>query len=55
MKFKKAKIRQVFGRQLKACDLYNKQVFWQFIAEWFGAYEDIGKLSDRLFDVSLSK
>ena len=55
MKFKKAKIRQVFGRQLKACDLYNKQVFWQFIAEWFGAYEDIGKLSDRLFDVSFEQ
>lgn len=51
MQFGRTKIRQVFGRRLKACDLYNKQIFWQFIAEWFGAYEDIGKISDRLFDI----
>ncbi len=55
MKFKKAKIRQVFGRQLKAEDLYNKQVFWQFIAEWFGTYEDIGKISDKLLDITFEQ
>ena len=55
MKFKKAKIRQVFGRQLKAKDLYNRQVFWQFISEWFGTYEDIGKMSDKLFDVTFEQ
>lgn len=51
MLFKRATIKQVFGRRLKACDLYDKHVFWKFIAEWFGAYEDIGKISDRLFDI----
>ena len=51
MLFKRATIKQVFGRRLKACDLYDKHVFWQFIAEWFGAYEDIGKISDKLFDI----
>lgn len=55
MKFKKAKIRQVFGRQLKAKDLYNRQVFWQFISEWSGTYEDIGKMSDKLFDVTFEQ
>ena len=55
MKFKKAKIRQVFGRQLKAKDLYNKQVFWRFIAEWFGTYEDIGKISDKLLDITFEQ
>lgn len=55
MEFKKAKIRQVFGRQLKANDLYNRQVFWQFISEWFGTYEDIGKISDKLFDVTFEQ
>lgn len=55
MKFKKTKIRQIFGRQPKAQDLYNKQVFWQFIPEWFGTYEDIGKISDKLFDVTFEQ
>ena len=55
MLFKGAMIRQVFGRKLKACDLYDKQVFWQFIAEWFGSYEDIGKISDKLFDISFEQ
>lgn len=55
MLFKRATIKQVFGRRLKACDLYDKHVFWQFIAEWFGAYEDIGKISDKLFDISFEQ
>lgn len=42
-------------RKLKAKDLYNRQVFWQFISEWFGAYEDIGKVSDKLFDVTFEQ
>ena len=55
MLFKRATIKQVFGRRLKACDLYDKHVFWQFIAEWFGAYEDIGKISDKIFDISFEQ
>ena len=42
-------------RKLKAEDLYNRQVFGQFISEWFGAYEDIGKVSDKLFDVTFEQ
>ena len=41
--------------KLKTEDLYNRQVFWQFISEWFGAYEDIGKVSDKLFDVTFEQ
>lgn len=55
VRFKRNKIRQIFGRQLKACDLYNKLVFWQFISEWFGIYEDMGKISDKLFDVKFEE
>lgn len=40
--FGQKKIRQMFGHQLKAKDLYDKEVFWSFISEWLCSYDEIG-------------
>ena len=53
--FGQKKIRQMFGHQLKAKDLYDKEVFWSFISEWLCSYDEIGILPDKLFDVSFEQ
>lgn len=53
--FSKKKMGRMFGCQLKAKDLYDKEVFWRFVAEWLYSYEKIGVISDKLFDVSFEQ
>lgn len=45
----------MLGRGLKATDLYKKDIYWQFIAEWFGCYEDINKLTDSVLNVTYNQ
>lgn len=49
------KIRQMFGRQLKAKDLYDKTVFWEFISEWLCSYDEIGIIPDKILDVNFEQ
>ena len=55
VRFKRRKIRQMFGRGLKASDLYNKDIYWGFISEWLGCFDDIKKLPDSLFNVTFDQ
>ena len=55
VRFKKGKIRQMFGRGLKACDLYNKNIYWRFISEWLGCYDDIDKLPDSVLNITFEQ
>lgn len=55
VRFGKKKIRQMFGRGLKACDLYNKDIYWGFVSEWFGCYEDIKKLPDSVLNITFEQ
>lgn len=55
VRFKKGKIRQMFGRGLKAHELCSRDIYWRFIAEWYGCYEDIHKLPDSVLDVSFDQ
>lgn len=51
-RFKKGKFRKMFGRGLKAYDLYNKDVYWRFISEWLGCYDDMDKQPNSILDVT---
>lgn len=51
-RFKKGEIRKMFGRGLKAHDLYNKDIYWRFISEWIGCYDDMEKLPDSILNVA---
>ena len=53
--FGKKAIRRMFGHQLKAKDLYNKEVFWMFVSEWLCSYDEIGVTSNKLFDVTFEQ
>ena len=55
VRFKRGKIRQMFGRGLKASDLYDKEVFWRFVSEWFYCYESINKLPDTVLNVTFDQ
>lgn len=55
VRFGKKKIRQMFGRGLKACDLYNKDIYWGFVSEWLGCYDDIDKLPDTVLNVTFDQ
>ncbi len=50
--FKKRMLQKMFGRTLIASDLWDKRVFWRFVAEWFGIYEEIEKKPDSALDIS---
>lgn len=45
----------MFGHQLKAKDLYDKDIFWRLVSEWLYSYDEIGIISDKLFDVSFEQ
>ena len=45
----------MFGRGLKASDLYDKEVFWRFVSEWFYCYESINKLPDTVLNVTFDQ
>ncbi len=51
-RFKKGKIRRMFGHGLKAEDLYKKDIYWKFIAEWLGCYDDIYKSSNSTLNIN---
>ena len=53
--FGKKAIRRMFGHQLKAKDLYDKDIFWRLVSEWLYSYDEIGIISDKLFDVSFEQ
>lgn len=52
IQIKNGEIRKMFGRGLKAYDLYNKDVYWRFISECLGYYDDMDKLPDSILDVT---
>lgn len=52
--FSKKSLAAMFGRTLQASDLWNKKVFYRLVAEWFGLYEEIDKLSDSPFGVTFN-
>lgn len=49
--FSKERLDRLFGRDILVEELWNKQVFWTLVAEWFGYYEDIVKLPNDCWDV----
>lgn len=44
-------IKKLFGRDICVEELWDKYVFWKLVAEWFGHYEDIDKVTDDCWDV----
>lgn len=42
---------EIFGRDIKANELWDKYVFWKLVAEWFGYYESVEKLPNDCWDI----
>ncbi len=49
--FPQKKLIQIFDREIKANDLWNKYVFWNLVAEWFEYYNRIEKLPNNCWDI----
>ena len=35
--------------------MYDKDIFWRLVSEWLYSYDEIGIISDKLFDVSFEQ
>lgn len=44
-------IKKLFGRDICVEELWDKYVFWKLVAEWFGHYEDIDKVTDEYWSI----
>lgn len=45
------RLTEIFGRDIRANELWDKYVFWKLVAEWFGYYEDTEKLPNDCWDI----
>lgn len=49
--FPQKKLTQIFGREIKAHELWSKYIYWKLVAEWLGYYDSIEKLPNNCWDI----